>query len=164
MCHRLLRIIVKGRRRRIATTCAMFLRGRRTAFFFFRDIVCQAGNIDLLSPFSRRIFVNRRILVDKINYYQNRKILSILWLILFNLYIYIYISSIQIFLHFRYFITQFSLFPFKNVKNGSMGKSRSIPLYLWQPKNISRVHVVATLNLSFSFFFLFYLEKKNRER
>lgn len=110
MCHRLLRIIVKGRRRRIATTCAMFLRGRRTAFFFFRDIVCQAGNIDLLFPFSRRIFVNRRILVDKINYYQNRKILSILWLILFNLYIYIYHLSkffstfVTSLLNFHYFL------------------------------------------------------------
>lgn len=162
MCHRLLRIIVKGRRRRIATTCAMFLRGRRTAFFFFRDIVCQAGNIDLLSPFSRRIFVNRRILVDKINYYQNRKILSILWLILFNLYIYIYISSIQIFLHFRYSIFIISFQKREKWINGKI--EIDSPLSLATEKYIARTRGGYAESIFLFLFSFLFRKKKNRER
>lgn len=92
----------------------------------------------LLSPVSRRIFVNRRILVDKINYYQNRKTEHLVINPLQFIYIYI---SIQIFLHFRYFIYIFILLFLRD----------RFPFFTWW------------LNLSFSSFFLFYLEnKKNR--
>lgn len=108
----------------------------RVFFFFFRDYSLPTHMV-LLSPVSRRIFVNRRILVDKINYYQNRKTEHLVINPLQFIYIYIYpnfspLSLLHLHFHFTFF-----------------------------KRSISLLHVVAKSIFLFFFSFLFRKQKKS---
>lgn len=105
----------------------------------------------LLSPVSRRIFVNRRILVDKINYYQNRKTEHLVINPLQFIYIYIYpnfspLSLLHLHFHFTFFKRSISLlhvvaksiflfffsFLFRKQKKSVTSQYRRRPIRAWQ--------------------------------